>query len=56
MALGDRPETVTVPSGPVTYRPMFRPSLSLTVNSAPFRGFWVTASRFRMVRVQRGSS
>ena len=32
------------------------PSLSRTRNSARARGFLVTASRFRMVRVQRGSS
>ena len=32
------------------------PSLSRTRNSAPFSGFLVTASRFKIVRVQRGSS
>ena len=31
---------MTVPSVPVVYRPMFLPSLSLTVNSAPFRGYY----------------
>ena len=32
------------------------PELSVTKNSAPLRGFLVTASRFKIVRVQRGSS
>ena len=52
--------TVTVPSEPVTNRPlsvpMGLPSLSFTMNSAFARGFFVSASRFRMVRLQRGLS